>query len=289
MTKSIFDVINGLDNAARIPALRTVTHSAMAKCIGAIRQHLREQERVERPEDPSGFTDVPAIDRRAMQSLDMRNQTDENTRSVEEISRAMGFGADMPVIKQASILHAVYDWANTELQTLITSQWDAPLSLDGMLKFMTEKAQPLDKALVKALADAAETNEAAILKLHELQEMRDREKLKEMRPTIVLTFNGFGENGYEDSASDLPTIAQHQMGVKLVESLNKARDNVLMRIMRSRRLVDLASVPLIEEGIKAMTDWVNDFEKTHHEEIGEAIERGMNIRTLDDLQSLLQR
>ena len=154
-----------------------------------------------------------------------------------------------------------------------------------MLKFMTEKAQPLDKALVKALADAARTDEGTIVKLHELQEMRDREKLKELLPTIVLTFNGFGENGYEDSASDLPTIAQHQMGVKLVEALNKARDNVLMRVMRSRRLVDLASIPLIEEGVKAMTDWVNEFEKLHRDEIGEAIERGVNVRTLDDLRA----
>ena len=285
MSKNIFDVINGLDNAARIPALRAMTHSAMAKCIGAIRQHLREQERNERPEDPSGFTEVPSVDRRAMQDLDMRNQVDDNERSVEDISRAMGFDEMVPAIKQASILHAVYDWANGELQTLITSQWDAPLSLDGMLKFMTEKAQPLDKALVKALAQAARTDEKTIMKLHELQEMRDREKLKELLPTIVLTFNGFGDNGYEDSASDLPTIAQHQMGVKLVEALNKARDNVLMRVMRSRRLTDLASIPLIEEGIKAMTDWVNEFEKLHRDEIGEAIERGTNVRTLDDLRA----
>ena len=285
MTKNIFDVINGLDNAARIPALRAMTHSAMAKCIGAIRQHLREQERNERPEDPSGFTEVPSVDRRAMQDLDMRNQVDENQRSVEDISRAMGFGETVPAIKQASILHAVYDWANSELQTLITSQWDAPLSLDGMLKFMTEKAQPLDKALVKALADAARTDESTIVKLHELQEMRDREKLKELLPTIKLTFEGFGGNGYEDSASELPTTAQHQMGVKLVESLNKARDNVLMRVMRSRRLTDLASIPLIEEGVKAMTDWVNEFEKLHRDEIGEAIERGINVRTLDDVRA----
>lgn len=284
MPKNIFDVINGLDNAARIPALRTVTHSAMAKCIGAIRQHLREQERNERPEDPSGFTEVPSVDRRAMQDLDMRNQVDDNERSVEEIARAMGFDETMPAIKQASILHAVYDWANSELQTLITSQWDAPLSLDGMLKFMTEKAQPLDNALVKALANAAKTDEKTIRNLHELQEMRDREKLKELLPTIVLTFNGFGENGYEDSIEQLPIVAQHQMGVKLVESLNKTRDNVLMRVMRSRRLTDLASIPLIEEGIKAMTDWVNEFEKLHHGEISEAIERGANIRTLDDLR-----
>ena len=75
------------------------------------------------------------------------------------------------------------------------------------------------------------------------------------------------------------------MGVKLVEALNKARENVLMRVMRSRRLTDLASIPLIEEGIKAMTDWVNEFEKLHFNEIGEAVERGANIRTLDDLRA----
>ena len=270
--KTIFDIVNGLDNAAKIPALRAIVHSSMAKCIGAIRQDIRERATKQRDEESQ------------TNALDQRNEHDENERSVEEIGRAMGFGTNVPAIKQASILHAVYDWANTELQTLITSQWDAPLSLDGMLKFMTEKAQPLDKALVKALADAARTDEGTIVKLHELQEMRDREKLKELLPTIVLTFNGFGENGYEDSASDLPTIAQHQMGVKLVESLNKARDNVLMRVMRSRRLVDLASIPLIEEGVKAMTDWVNEFEKLHRDEISEAIERGVNVRTLDDLR-----
>ena len=273
MTKNLFDVINGLDNAAKIPALRAMTHSAMAKCIGAIRQHLREQERTQRDEESQAT------------ALDQRNDHDENERSVEQIARAMGFGETVPAIKQASILHAVYDWANGELQTLITSQWDAPLSLDGMLKFMTEKAQPLDKALVKALADAARTDEGTVMKLHELQEMRDREKLKELLPTIVLTFNGFGENGYEDSTSKLPVIVQHQLGVKLVESLTKARDNVLTRVMRSRRLADLASIPLIEEGVKVMTDWVNEFEKLHRDEIGEAIERGVNVRTLDDLRA----
>jgi len=285
MTKNIFDVVESLDNTARIPALRALTHSAMAKCIGAIRQHLREQERNERPEDPSGFTEVPSVDRRAMQDLDMRNQVDENTRSVEEIARAMGFGETMPALRQASILHAVYDWANVELNTIITSKWDAPLTLDGMLKFMTEKAQPLDESLVKALADAAKTDEKTIRTLHELQERQDREKLIEAIPEIKLTFDGFGENGYERSIEQLPIVAQHQLGVKLIDSLNKAKDQVLVHVMRSRRIADLASIPLIEDGINQMTDWVREFENLHSTTIGEAIEQGANIRTLDDMRA----
>ena len=282
--KTIFDIVNDLDNAAKIPALRAIVHSSMAKCIGAIRQHLREQERNERPEDPSGFTEVPSVDRRAMQDLDMRNQVDENTRSVEEIGRAMGFGETMPPLRQASILHAVYDWANVELNTIITSKWDAPLSLDGMLEFMTTRAQPLDEATVEALAEAAKTDEKTIRALHEMQERESREKLIEAVPEIKLTFNGFGENGYEDSIADLPTVAQHQLGVKLVESLVKAKNQTLMRVMRSRRITDLASIPLIEDGINQMTEWVQQFEDVYGHEIHAAIDQGANIRTLDDLR-----
>lgn len=275
--KNIFDIVNDLDNAAKIPALRTIIHSSMAKCIGAIRQDIRERAPKQRNEQMD--------ENRAMLALDQRNGRDENERSVEEISRAMGFGETMPALRQASILHAVYDWANVELNTVITSKWDAPLSLDGMIDFMTTRTQPLDESLVKALAEAAKTDEKTIRALHELQERESREKLIEAVPEIKLTFNGFGENGYEDSIADMPIVAQHQLGVKLVESLVKAKNQTLMRVMRSRRITDLASIPLIEDGIKQMTEWVQQFEDVYGHEINEAIDQGANLRTLDDTQA----
>lgn len=275
--KTIFDVVNNLDNAAKIPALRTIVHSSMAKCIGAIRQDIRERASKQRNEQLD--------ETRALLALDQRNERDENERSVEEISRAMGFGETMPPLRQASILHAVYDWANVELNTIITSKWDAPLSLDGMIEFMTTRAQPLDEATVKALAEAAKTDEKTIRALHEMQERESREKLIEAVPEIKLTFNGFGENGYEDSIADLPIVAQHQLGVKLVESLVKAKNQTLIRVMRSRRITDLASIPLIEDGISQMTEWVNQFEDMHGHEINAAIDQGANLRTLDDARA----
>ena len=275
--KNIFDVIADLDNAAKIPALRAVTHSSMAKAIGVIRQDIRDRARTQQRDEESNDN-----------ALDQRNNFDENQRSVEEISRAMGFGQQMPPLKQASILHAVYDWAMVQLNTVIISKWDAPLTLDGMLGFMTDKAQPLDETLVNALADAAKCDPKHIKLMNELQERQDREKLKEAIPEIKMVFNGFGENGYEDSIADLPVIAQHQLGVKVVDSLNKAKDQVLMRVMRSRRISDLASLPLIEDGVNQMTKWVNEFENVHAHEIGEAIEQGANIRTIDDVTQQAQ-
>lgn len=271
---SLFDIVDGLDNAARIPALRSITHSAMAKCIGAIRQHIRDQARNIRNEDE------PQVD------LDQRNDYDENTRAEDEVKRAMGFSTQVPPLKQASLFHAVYDWADTDLRTLITSQWDAPLTLEQMLKFMTDNAQKLDKGLAQALADAAKTDVKTIERMHELQSQREREQLIEATPEIVLTFKGFGENGYADAIDELPKVVQHQLGIKAVESLNKARDQVLARVLRTRRIGDLASVPIIEDAAKQVSSWVEQFEHRYGDEISEAIDAGRNVRTLEDVATL---
>ena len=271
---SLFDIVDGLDNAARIPALRSITHSAMAKCIGAIRQHIRDQARNIRNEDE------PQVD------LDQRNDYDENTRAEDEVKRAMGFSTQVPPLKQASLFHAVYDWADTDLRTLITSQWDAPLTLEQMLKFMTDNAQKLDKGLAQALADAAKTDVKTIERMHELQSQREREQMIEATPEIVLTFKGFGENGYADAIDELPKVVQHQLGIKVVESLNKARDQVLARVLRTRRIADLASVPIIEDAAKQVSSWVEQFEHRYGDEISEAIDAGRNVRTLEDVATL---
>ena len=271
---SLFDIIDDLDNAARIPALRSITHSAMAKCIGAIRQHIRDQARNIRNEDE------PQVD------LDQRNDYDENTRAEDEVKRAMGFSTQVPPLKQASLFHAVYDWADTDLRTLITSQWDTPLTLEQMLKFMTDNAQKLDKGLAQALADAAKTDVKTIERMHELQSQREREQLIEATPEIVLTFKGLGENGYADAIDELPKVVQHQLGIKVVESLNKARDQVLARVLRTRRIADLASVPIIEDAAKQVSSWVEQFEHRYDDEIREAIDAGRNVRTLEDVATL---
>lgn len=272
--QSLFDIVESLDNAARIPALRAVVHSSMAKCIGAIRQHIRNEARnVRNDEDPQ-------ID------LDQRNELDENARAEDEIKRAMGFETEVPPLRQACLFHAVYDWASADLFTLITSKWDEPLTVEQMLEFMTKKAPKLDRVLAQVLADAAKTNIKTIERMHELQAQREQEQLIEATPEILLTFEGFGKNGYADAIDELPKVVQHQLGVKVVESLNKARDQVLSRVLRTHRIADLASVPLIEDAVKQVSNWVKQFEHRYGDEIREAIDVGRNVRTLDDVATL---
>lgn len=291
--QSLFDVVESLDNTARVAALRGITHSSMAKCIGAIRQHIRNEARNVRNEE------YPQVD------LDQRNAFDEATRigcstdnirdgynlneptdAADEAKRAMGFSTEVPPLKQASLFHAVYDLASTDLFTLITSKWDAPLTVEQMLEFMTKSAPKLDPVLAQALADAAKTGIKTIERMHELQSQREREQLIEATPEILLTFKGFGENGYADAVDELPKVVQHQLGVKVVESLNKARDQVLSRVLRTRRIADLASVPLIEDAAKQVSAWVEQFENRYGDDIREAIDAGRSVRTLEDVATL---
>lgn len=271
---SLMDVVDNLDHAARIPALRGIVHSSMAKCIGAIRQYIRNQARDVRDDEN------PQVD------LDQRNERDENTRADDDVRRAMGFDTGTPPLQQASMLHAVYDWVEGDLRTLATSKWDAPLAVEQMLEFMTGNAQRLDPTLAQALADAAKTDVKTIERMHELQSQREREQLVEATPEIIATFKGFGDNGYADAIDDLPKLDQHQLGIKVVESLNKARDQVLARVLRTRRIADLASVPLIEDATKQVSDWVERFEDRYGEAIRDALEEGRSVRTLEDVATL---
>lgn len=292
-TESLFDMIEVMDNTPRIAALRGIAHSAMAKAIGAIRQDIRERARAARNNEK------PQID------LDQRNEHDENHRigsttddirgsfnfneptdAADEAKNYMGFSSKVPPLRQASLFHAVYDWAAIELDTLSDSKWDKPLTVEEMVDFMTKSAPKLDHTLAQALADAAKTDIKTIERMHELQAQRELEQLLEAKPEILLTFKGFGNNGYEKSIVDLPKVAQHQLGVKVVESLNKARDQVLSRVLRTRRIADLASVPLIEDAVEQVSDWVEQFEGRYSDEIREAIDAGRYVRTLDDVATL---
>lgn len=291
--QSLSDVIETLDNTARIPALRAVVHSSMAKCIGAIRQHIRDQARSVRDDEDlrsdldqrNEYDEAHRIGGTTDDILGMYNRS-EPTDAADEAKRYMGFEVEVPPLRQASMLHAVYDWALSDLLTLTTSRWDAPLTVEQMIEFMTKNASKLDSTLAQALADAAKTDVKTIERMHELQAQREREQLTEATPEILLTFAGFGDNGYADAIDKLPKVVQHQMGVKVVESLNKARDQVLSRVMRTRRIADLASVPLIEDAAKQVSNWVEQFEHRYDDEIREAIDAGRNIRTLDDVATL---
>lgn len=271
--QSLLDLINTFDNTAKIAALRGIVHSAMAKAIGAIRQDIRNRKLAERNEEAAQI------------DLDQRNSYDEDARAPHDYANAMGFVSPVPPLKLASLYHAVYSATNNDLHTLTSSRWDEPLSLKSMLKFMADNARKPDPSLLQALADVIGCDIKTIESMDEINAQRERDQLVEATPEILHTFEGFGDNGYDSSFDELPAVERHQFGIKVVDALIKAQNQVLNRVLRSRRLTDLASIPILKDATTQAKSWVEAFEKDHEDEIREALDAGRNVRFLEDLRA----
>lgn len=276
----LLDLIKGFSTEVRIAAYRGLANSLLAKTIGAVRQHVREMQFKERNADR---------DLDEALSGDVRNEQDENARadefSDENMASISGRPARVPSYLQASRLHAVFDFINSELETLtVFDRWNKAMTVEQQLDYMITNSRPLEEQFLTTLSDAARIDVKTLRQFHELQAQDDRRKLIEARPYIIDTVKGFGENGYEDAINELDTIDVHQLGVKLVEALSKGRDQLLMRMMRTRSLKDLALVPIFEDASKQATEFVHRYEHVHGDEISEALHAGRNIRTTDDLK-----
>jgi len=267
--KNLFEqiaTIGGEDNTAKIPMLRAITHSAMAKCIGAIRQAARDRRyNTNNPETTS---------------LDERNTNDEAHVDRQEQGE---FPARPDYLLVASKLHAVYDWARTELETLTTSRWERPMELEDMLDYMINNSNNLDDVTAQAIADVAKISVEQLKQFDEVQQRQEREQMIELRPEIVATFKGFNDNGYEGALTDIDIIDHHQLAIKSYESLVKAKDNVLVRALRTRRISELGAIPILEDAAEQMAKWVNSFETKHSQALQDAYENGRNLRFVDDI------
>lgn len=268
----LFELVESLPNEAAIPAYRSIANSTLARGIGAIRSKLRQEARLERDAE----SDIASIDQRM--TLD-----DLAAGTPEEVRLTMGFAEPVDFTKQARLYHAIHDEAITRLHTLTDSKWDEPMGFDLMADFMVNKAQTLDPRLVEVLATAAQTTPEAIKQMHELQSMREREQLKLQLPAIKTEWDGFSGEGYASAVEELDVVSQLALGVKLVVALGKAKDNVLNRVMRTRRISELSQIPLIDASIKEVRTWVEAFEKEHAEALGDALEAGRSVPTLDEV------
>ncbi len=272
---SLLDIVGELNYTAKIPALRSLTHSTMAKCIGALRAHIRDEQRFVRDLE------------RAQIDLDARNEVDESLRTPNENAEAMGFEIRKKPIEEASLYHAAYDWVHSELMTRVQSMWEEPLTPEAMIDYMIKNSREPSLAFMQALADAAKVDLKTIKTFAEVEAIRERDQLIAARPEILTLFRGFGGNGYETAIDELPVLVQHQLGVKVVGSLHKARDGVLTRALRTKRISELSAIPLIEDGVEKISLWVRSFELMYRTEINEAIAAGRQVVSLEDLSAHL--
>jgi hypothetical protein len=107
--------------------------------------------------------------------------------------------------------------------------------------------------------------------------------MERLGPAILTDYEGADE-GWDDSLDGLDTITQHQLGVKVVENLETAHSRTIKSIMRSRKLTDLATLPLLRDAKAKVSEWITETEKAHSGLFRDAFEAGRNLRTLEDIR-----
>ena len=78
-------------------------------------------------------------------------------------------------------------------------------------------------------------------------------------------------------------LDHHQLAVKVVEFTKKAKDSVLMRVLRTNRISDIGDIKLLDEGIQAVSNFIRRLERTNSDEFAQLIEDGRSFKTLADV------
>lgn len=272
---NVFDTIKMMNVVAQVPAFRAVCNSCLARAIGAARQYIRDREATERKDE----AEVGKLD------VDQRHGHDEDERIGDEVNKLMGFDEKEDPLLVCSKWMAVYDTALVELNTRALSKWQHAMKPEELLRLMAGQAQGISPKIVAEIARVAKISEKKVLELVEVKERNDREALLKATPEILQILKSVGENGYDDSVENIDVVDQYRLYVKVVAGLQKALDKAVSFIASSRSLRNLGDLALLEDSIEQARKATSDFEDKHRWEIGEAIESGRNIMTLEDLDN----
>lgn len=273
---NLFDTIHSMDPIAQVAALRAVCNSTLARAIGSARQSIRDREATERKDEAETGT----------LSADQRTAEDENARVDIEgvVAKAMGFDVKENPLLACSRWMAVYDTAMVELNTRAISKWQRPMTPVEMLRLMAGNSQGISPKIVAEIARVAKISEKKVLELLEVKERNDRDNLIKATPEILSILTSAEGHGYDDSIENINVVDQYRLYVKVVGGLTKALDKAVSFIASSRSLRNLGDLALIEDAIEIARRDTVSFENKHRWEIGEAIEAGVIVMTLDDLE-----
>ena len=294
--------ITELDKPAQIVALKALVNSCLARAIGSVRQHLRNEKREERnateekfvpPDlDSNGvpFNETGRRDRNIEQhttsSLDERNNRDEDSRPTPFPE---GQDSEQPLtpMMRAEILMTIYEWSCEVLRNLSLNKYDQPNTVDGMLKLMLNGApKGMTDEMIDGLAEHLEVSRETIQLTREAKARNDKAELLTQIPEIRNHLNGTVEFNEKQNLDTADRVLQHQLAVVITKAMlwdisSKNEKGTLTRIINSGNLGMLGNITFIKEGIKQMTKWVNAAEVKFRTELNEAMESGRTINTLD--------
>ena len=278
--KNLFDVIESMDSrVAQVAALKAVAHGCLSRIIFGITSDVAYREREQLSE----------------QTNDKRNAIDGDFGRSWAIEKDFGFEQRQDPMIRIHALTSIWFAAQERCSTLALTPYDVPMSPERMVEFFLNNSQSLDKEVLNMLAEAINADPADLMRLKEVQASQEKERLKNAVGEIKAHFEaatsgerlGTSADWMELVGSDIFTsvsmLDHHQLAVKVVEFTKKAKDSVLMRVLRTNRISDIGDIKLLDEGIQAVSIFIRQLERTNSDEFAQLIEDGRSFKTLADV------
>ena len=157
---------------------------------------------------------------------------------------------DGEAMKNARSFYNLYHYALTELLKLTTNKWDMPLDVYQMVAFM-QKENPMPDEVATAIATASGVPVEQIKELNAVQVEKDREALERDAPKIIEVFTKLTPTktkGVQTVSIDV----EQQLTEKVISSLVKAKGQTMNRVIRTRKLEDLANLATYDKAIEQL-------------------------------------
>lgn len=282
-------IIASLPEQTQRFVLKSFVGTLNMSILGYLQQHVRREDpnaatAADQPRNPEDDI-IPTID----DFNDMLARMSEQVAD-ERFREDAGLPPTITPLQVAEALITMREAVADKLEQSARSARDLALPLIETLKFRVNQAPRIDEQEVARLA-AAFNRPVAAFRAAKLRNYNDERtqlmkysaKMLEIYATTRDSLEHVEFEHCDDALSQLPPHVQYKLMSALVDKLHKADGIEMQALLRFNRLESGSNMKLIEAAINDAMQWIKSFTQTHAYELAEYIERGGQLKTLEEL------
>lgn len=282
-------IITSLPEQAQRFVLKSFVGTLNMSILGYLQQHVRREDpnaatAADQPRNPEDDV-IPTID----DFNDMLARMSEQVAD-ERFREDAGLPPTITPMQVAEALITMREAIAAKLEQGARSPRDLGLPLIETLKFRVNQAPRIDEQEIARLA-AAFNRPVAAFREAKLRNYNDeRTQLMKYSAKMIEAYtavrDNLGELEFEqcdDSLGRLPPHVQYKLMCALIDKLHKADGIEMQALLRFNRLESGSNMKLIEASVEATMAWISSFTQVYAYELAEYIERGGQLKTLEEL------
>lgn len=274
---NLTSVLQALPIVARKQVVKSMIGGLNASIIGYVRGHIRNSKY----NNISRTGETPTIDA-FNEAMAEHNEFEADKQAM----RDMGLVVQISAIDAAERLDKLRHGLIEILVDLKTLPSDVPLTIPDTVKFQLSRAPNINEPVLKAIAQAINTDieilRAAKVKMHN----DDRSELLDAKDQVIdmiASFSHIDVTEIDDAVAALPVFMQYRVINSLSNAVKKAGNKALESLLRFNRLESMGDIALIKGAHAELYVQLRAFAEANMVELEEYTERGGQLAEITPL------